>query len=30
MTYIIIMAIIMVVGMVGMGWFYQIMDKDQS
>ncbi|CAM4520293.1 cobalamin biosynthesis Mg chelatase CobN [Paenibacillus sp. DS2363] len=30
MTYIIIMAVIMVVGMVGMGWFYQIMDKDQS
>lgn len=30
MTYIIIMAIIMLVGMVGMGWFYQIMDKDQS
>jgi hypothetical protein len=30
MTYIIIMAVIMVVGMVGMGWFYRIMDKDQS
>ncbi|CAM3267143.1 hypothetical protein SAMN05518856_101384 [Paenibacillus sp. OK003] len=29
MTYIIIMAIIMVVGMVGMGWFYKIMDNDQ-
>lgn len=30
MTYIIIMVAVMVVGMVGMGWFYRIMDKDKS
>ncbi|MBB6022401.1 hypothetical protein HNR77_003498 [Paenibacillus sp. JGP012] len=29
MTYIIILAAVMVVGMIGMGWFYQIVDKDQ-
>ncbi|MDP9698210.1 hypothetical protein SAMN05720606_10960 [Paenibacillus polysaccharolyticus] len=29
MTYIIILAAIMVVGMIGMGWFYKIVDEDK-
>ncbi|MGF6355600.1 Tfp pilus assembly protein PilX [Paenibacillus sp. 4624] len=29
MTYIIILAVIMVVGMIGMGWFYKIVDEDK-
>ncbi|MDQ0170194.1 hypothetical protein J2W91_002192 [Paenibacillus amylolyticus] len=30
MTYIIILVAIMVVGMVGMGWFYMVVDKDKN
>ncbi|MET3942602.1 hypothetical protein ABIC22_005414 [Paenibacillus sp. PvP094] len=30
MTYIIILIAVMVVGMIGMGWFFQILDKDNS
>lgn len=30
MTYIIILIAVMVVGMAGMGWFFQILDKDKS
>ena len=29
MTYIIILAVIMVVGMISMGWFYKIVDEDK-
>ncbi len=30
MTYIIILIAVMVVGMAGMGWFFRILDKDNS
>ncbi|CAI6038417.1 hypothetical protein PAECIP112173_00914 [Paenibacillus sp. JJ-100] len=29
MTYIIILASILLVGMIGMGWFYKIVDEDK-